>query len=87
MSGHLDQAAAVLTSAAGQVPVEPLIGADSQLGIVASYIQQAGGQISESLVQKALAVQDDARQLTARLVGLRQEIEDAAAQVLASGGF
>jgi hypothetical protein len=85
MSGHLDQAAAVLTSAAGQVPVETLLGADSQLGNVAQYIQQAGGQIAESLVQKTLAMQDDARQFTGRLAALRQEIETAAAHVLASG--
>jgi hypothetical protein len=62
-----------------------LIGAENQLGTTAQSIMQAGGQIAESLVQKTLAMQEEVRQFAGRLNGLRQEIETAAAHVLASG--
>ena len=85
MSGHLDQAAAVLNSAAQQVPVETLLGAEGQLNTVAAYIQTAGGQIAENLSHKALALQQETRELAGRLVSLRGDLEQAAQQVLASG--
>ena len=85
MSGHLDQAAAVLNSAAQQVPVETLLSAEGQLNTVAAYIQTAGGQISENLARKALAMQQDAREFAGRLAALRGELEDGARHVLASG--
>jgi hypothetical protein len=85
MSGHLDQAAAVLNSAAQQVPVETLLSAEGQLGTVTAYIQTAGGQIAENLSRTALAMQQDAHEFAGRLVTLRGDLEQAAAQVLASG--
>jgi hypothetical protein len=85
MSGHLDQAAAVLNSAAQQVPVETLLSAEGQLGTVTAYIQTAGGQIAENLSRKALVMQQEAHEFAGRLVALRGDLEQAAAQVLASG--
>ncbi|HEY2696221.1 MAG TPA: hypothetical protein VGJ45_12185 [Pseudonocardiaceae bacterium] len=85
MSGHLDQAAAVLNSAAQQVPVETVLGAENQLTTVTAYIQTAGGHIAESLSSKALAMQQEAHEFAGRLVALRGDLEEAARQVLASG--
>jgi hypothetical protein len=85
MSGHLDQAAAVLNSAAQQVPVETLLSAEGQLGTVTAYIQTAGGQIADNLSRKALVMQQEAHEFAGRLVALRGDLEQAAAQVLASG--
>lgn len=85
MSGHLDQAAAVLNSAAQQVPVETVLGAENQLTTVTAYIQTAGGQVAENLSGRALAMQQEAREFAGRLVALRGELENAAQRVLASG--
>lgn len=85
MSGYLDQAAATLNSAAQQVPVETLLGVEGTLQSLAGQIQTAGGQVAEDLTRKALAMQSDAREFAGRLNGLRQELEQAAQRVLASG--
>ncbi|GDY29148.1 hypothetical protein [Gandjariella thermophila] len=84
--GYMDDAAAALRAAANQVPVNYLVEAEQQLGTVAQYAQQAGGQFGEAMAHEALATQSQVQELTAMLAGLQERLRSAANEVLAHGG-
>ncbi|HEX3784001.1 MAG TPA: DddA-like double-stranded DNA deaminase toxin [Pseudonocardiaceae bacterium] len=79
MPGHVDDAADAFAEAAGEVPVEAVIGADQQLAAVGQSLQAAGGGWGERLMPLVLAMREEGRRLAAELATLRQQLHDAAA--------
>lgn len=86
MAGHLEEAAGALNAAAENVPVELVQGADQQLGMVAQYVQQAGGQLSEQLTGEVVAVQGGLQGILGRLADLQGQLQAAAQRVMQGGG-
>jgi len=85
MGGHLEQAAAALSAAADQVPIETALQATQQLDTVVQYLQEVGGPLGGRLTLETQGVQTQIQQIMGALSNLRQSIQDGAQQVLSAG--
>lgn len=84
--GHMDEAARVFGAAADLVPVQYAAGIEQELERVTQYVVEAGGQLGEEMRQHAAGIQDQARQTTTLLAGLKQALEEAAIRAQQGAG-